>query len=339
MQDLIGQVLRIRDFKKMKQPSEYISLSLSYIFCLSVTISVMVFSSGKTSSPLITTTVKNFTIVCSPEDKNLSVIIRQSLQKAIPEYEHFYGIRIQDPITILLPSSLMQIDPEVLRRLPKWSNAVFLPAEQRIILKKPLWYNTDQRLDQVFRHELSHVYFYFRFRDRKTPLWFNEGLAEYLGGTRMDISNGLALSNAMLSGNIIPLQEIDGLLTFSWSQARLGYLQSLTAVQFLEKQLHQHGIHWINFFEAVDNYGFEPALKMSAGVDLIDFEIKWYHWIDEQYKWFVIFNWENLIWVLMIVVLAGALYALRYRNRKILQQWESEEEISNQDQMTSMLEN
>jgi hypothetical protein len=323
----------------MKQKFEHISLSLSYIFCLSVTILVIFFSSGKTSSPLLTTTLKNFTIVCSPEDKNLSNMVLQSLQMAIPEYEHFYGTRIQDPITILLPSSLMQIDPAVLQRLPEWSNAVFLPAEQRIILKKPLWYNTDQRLDQVFRHELSHVYFYFRFRDRKIPLWFNEGLAEYLGGTKMDISNGLVLSNAMLSRKIIPLQEIDSLLTFSTNRARLGYLQSLTAVQFLEKQLQQHGNHWLNFFEAINNYGFEPALKMSAGMDLIDFEIQWYRWLDDRYKWFVIFNWENLIWVIMIVVLAGALYAIRYRNRKILQQWESEEEISDQNQMTSMLEN
>ncbi len=323
---------------RMKQIINHFSITGPVITFLPFIILWLYCFNGQAKNPEAEISYKNFVIKYQPDDENFAHMVQRVLEPAIPEYENFYGVKLQSHITVSLPSSLLDIDQSILHDLPEWSNAVFLPELQKIILKKPQWYSNDQQLSQVFRHELSHAYFHQRFGSRQIPLWFNEGLAEFLGGTHMDISNGVVISNALFTGNLIPLQDMDSLLTYSWSRARLAYLQSFTAIRFLEKQLQQHGNHWLNFFNAIDNYGFEPALKMSTGMDRIDFEIKWYHWVDDQYKWFVIFNWENLIWVFMVLVMAGALYAIRYRNRKILRQWESEEKINNQDQMTSMLE-
>ncbi|MBN2366321.1 MAG: hypothetical protein JXL67_09135 [Calditrichaeota bacterium] len=281
---------------------------------------------------------QNFRIKYGQGAEKITRNIISILEIAVPEYEKFYGTDLEREVVIFLPSSLLDFHPLVFDQLPEWSNGVFVPDRNQIILKKPQWYSTDQNFTQVLRHELSHVYFHRMFANSEVPLWFNEGLAEYLSGTALDISNGLKISNAMFAGQLILLSHVDSLQDFSWNRAQLAYLQSLSAVIFLEKRLNQLGISWQDFFESVRRNGFEQALKNSLGMDPIDFEIKWYHWLKENYKWFIIFNWENLIWVVMIIILAGALYAMRYRNRKTLRRWEEEEEKSKEEQLTQSIE-
>ncbi len=281
---------------------------------------------------------RNFKIRYGMDDANIAENVLNILTAAIPQYEAFFGISLDRQITIYLPSSLLEIDPWVFGQLPDWSNGVFVQDRNQIILKKPQWYSTDQNFTQVLRHELSHAYFRQKFGQINTPLWFNEGIAEYLSGSRLDISNGLKLSNAMFSHSLISLAHIDSLMEFSWSRAQLAYIQSLSAVIFLEKQLRERNTDFLAFMDSVRSEGFDKALKMSLGIDIIDFEIKWYRWLDENYKWFIVFNWENLIWVIMIIVMAGALYAVRYRNRKIMLRWEKEEQEKSDDQLTETIE-
>ncbi|NIU01716.1 MAG: hypothetical protein GWN62_30000, partial [Aliifodinibius sp.] len=61
--------------------------------------------------------------------------------------------------------------------------------------------------------------------------------------------------------------------------------------------------------------------------DEIDFEIAWYRYIEDKYRWLFILNLENLIWVALLLVLFLGMYLIRYRNKKILEKWEYEEQI------------
>jgi hypothetical protein len=108
-------------------------------------------------------------------------------------------------------------------------------------------------------------------------------------------------------------------------RARLAYHESLTAVIFMEKLLHQQHISWQQFFNWLISDGFNKALQRATSHDTIDFEIAWYRWLKETYQWFLIFNWENLIWLIIIIILLGSIYAVRYRNRKTLEAWEKQE--------------
>ena len=64
------------------------------------------------------------------------------------------------------------------------------------------------------------------------PRWFDEGLAVYYSGERGLASSSL-ISKALLSNSIIPLEEIDEVLTFHKEKAQLAYQESFTAITFL----------------------------------------------------------------------------------------------------------
>ncbi|MFZ0390437.1 MAG: hypothetical protein WAN36_08250, partial [Calditrichia bacterium] len=193
------------------------------------------------------------------------------------------------------------------------------------VIRPPDIRTAESNLEESLSHELSHLYFNEKFGREYLPLWFNEGLAEKLSGERLGIQQGIILSNALWARKIIALSHIDSLLQFSGHRASLAYLQSFSAVLFLENRYLGGQKSWQEFLTAVRQTGWETALNRFTGMDEIDFEIKWYRWLKEKYRWFIIFNAENLIWIAMVIVLAGALYAVRYRNRQILENWEKEE--------------
>ena len=242
-------------------------------------------------------------------------------------YESFYNLRLKGTVTIRIPASRNEYEKGTDSHLPDWSNGYYTSQNQSIVLKKPNWYMNNDDFGQVLRHELSHLYFQSKFQGIDVPLWLNEGLAEYLSGRRIYIEQGLIISNALFANNLIPLSDIDSLNFFPAMRARLAYHESLTAVIFLEKLLEQNGIPWNLFFDWIGSEGYKNSIENATRYDFIDFELAWYRWLKDTYQWFLIFNWENLIWLIIIVILLGSIYAIRYRNRKILQDWEYQETI------------
>jgi hypothetical protein len=263
------------------------------------------------------------------ENEYIAEEIISSLKGHIKDIELFYNQKIKGTVTIVIPNSTAEFDELTGGSIPRWSNAVFVSQSFQIFIKKPEWYMEDKGIKKSLLHELSHAYFFIKFGDVKYPLWLNEGLAEYLSGEKIMIRGGVQISNALFSRKLIPLKDIDSLLTFSSSQANLAYLQSLSVIYFLQDYLRMKGYGWSDFFNLLNSNGFEVALKRLTGMDQLDFEIKWYHWVKGKYRWFIILNWENLIWIFLIIILIGASYAVRYRNKNLLREWEREEENMN----------
>lgn len=285
------------------------------------------FGSLFAKSPQIAVRYENFKVYYKAADEKRAMAVLTLLKKVIPKYEKFYGVTLNQPVSIYLPSTRQEFNRLSNRNLPDWSGAVFLPRHNRIVLKKTEWTTGELRLDRELPHELSHAFFNKKFENQSMPLWFNEGLAEFLSGELMDTGNGVRIANALFANQILPLTHIDSLLLFSASKARLAYLQSLTVILFMQNRFIKNDKQWDSFFHSINKTGFETALHQLTGMDFIDFEIKWYRWLQDKYKWFIVFNLENLIWIAMILVLVGALYAIRYRNRKILSKWEMEESV------------
>lgn len=267
----------------------------------------------------------NFVIIYSLEDEDYVNNILTVLKEVLPQLVSFYNINLDRRISIIIPASRLEYEHLTSMSVPTWSGAIFIPESFQIIIRKPEWYSGENELQKSMIHELSHAFFHEKFSPQQLPLWFNEGIAEYLARGRINLQMGLIISNALFTKNVGKLEEIEEMLSFSEGRARLAYLQSFTAVLFMETYLREHKLTWGEFFDFVNEYGFYKSLEMVSGMDIIDFEIKWYRWIKNKYRWFVILNWENLIWVFMIFILIGAMYALRYRNKKILDQWEMEE--------------
>jgi len=268
---------------------------------------------------------QNYLIQYHVNDENRALQVVRILKKNVPAIANFYNIVFDRRITVILSGSAGEFQRLTQSQLPNWSAAVFLPAEKKIIIRDPKFLHTQDQLEKEITHEISHLYFTARFSPAALPLWFNEGLAEYLSQEEIDLNNGVIIANALFAKKIIPLTNIDSLLSFSPGRAQLAYAQSFSAILFLENLLHKSGSNWQVFLNSIEDGGFQDALYKNIQMDAIDFEVKWYQWLKNKYQWFVIFNFENLIWFGLAIVLIGALYAVRYRNRKRLNQWEEEE--------------
>lgn len=303
-----------------------IRFSLYIIFLIVLFIGMISFPSvfGQQQNKL-QVNYRNFVINYSLEDENYVNKTLTVLKEVLPQLISFYNIDLDRRISIIIPTSRLEYERLTSMSVPTWSGAIFIPENSQIIIRKPEWYSGENEFQKSMIHELSHAFFYEKFSPQQLPLWFNEGIAEYLARGRINLQMGLIISNALFTKNVGKLEEIEEMLSFSEGRARLAYLQSFTAVLFIETYLQKHKLTWAEFFDFVNEDGFYKSLEMVSGMDIIDFEIKWYRWIKNKYRWFVILNWENLIWIFMIFILIGAMYALRYRNKKILDQWEMEE--------------
>ena len=268
---------------------------------------------------------ENYKIVYEPDDEAEARLLLKTLEKVLPEFENFFNLKIAQLVEIYLPPQPADFRRSAPANLPPWVQGVYLLEKQKIVVKKSGWMNEPADLAEVLAHELSHLYLQHRLTGIKIPAWFNEGLAQKLSGKKIPISEGVILANALFARKFIELKEIDSLSIFSESQARLAYGESLDAVLFLENYIRIKGLNWTKYFDIIYASGFEKAIQEVTGQDLLDFEIKWYRSVKEKYQWFIIFNWENLIWLAMVLVLIGAMYAIRYRNRRVLLQWEREE--------------
>jgi hypothetical protein len=70
--------------------------------------------------------------------------------------------------------------------------------------------------------------------------------------------------------------------------------------------------------------GWETALLNSIGRDEIGFEIDWLDALEKKYRWMMLMNFENVMWVILVLALFLIMYFIRLRNKRKLRQWEDE---------------
>lgn len=269
---------------------------------------------------------QNFLIKYEIDSENMALKVVALLEKNVGKIEEFYDTTVNTPVSIIVTGSLADFEAYSNSSFPTWTGAAYLSSRDIILLKNPSWANQEIDFQREFVHELSHLYFDKKFGESEIPLWYNEGLAEYLSVGSVNLHSGLVLSNAIWAKSILPLGRIDSLLSFSKQKAELAYVQSLSAVMFLFDRLGNHESPNL-FHQSIVEKGWANAFQQNVGMDLVDFEIAWYRHVDDKYRWLFILNVENLIWVALLLVLMIGMYLIRYRNKKILEKWEYEEQI------------
>lgn len=267
----------------------------------------------------------NFRILYSPQNEKTAAAVARMVEFHQARLEGFYGLQIAETASIIIAASPAEFREYGSARLPEWSSAAYILPENLILVKSPAWAGSLPQLERDFLHELSHLYFHQKFAALYLPLWYNEGLAEYLGGRRLEMADEIKLSTAVFSGKTIPLDRIDSLLYFPPAKAELAYLQSLSAVLLLKETLRREGVEWGDFHELVLQAGWEAALQQSTGMDEFAFEEAWLRALEKNYRWLFLLNIDTLLWLILGVVFILAIYLIRRRNKKRLRRWEAQE--------------
>jgi hypothetical protein len=225
-----------------------------------------------------------------------------------------------DPITIIYYSRNDRRRLGV--RLPEWGGGGAIGPDTIIIPvdRAPL---AAMDLPRVTVHELVHVALERACGRLRLPRWLHEGLAMTLSG-EVQFEEQLALSRALFSKRIIPLDSIDNVNRFDQWGATLAYSESHMAVSFV---IDQYGIDAVSeLLAAIRSEGrFDRALFQEFGLTPAEFEQLVMRYIADHNGVLVLISDSNLFWILAALFVVVAFVLIRIRNRKKWKRMEEEE--------------
>ncbi len=208
--------------------------------------------------------------------------------------------------------------------IPDWGEGVADAAQSLIVLKSPNFSKNPARFAKVVRHELIHVLVGQSLDpSQNIPKWFSEGVAIYFSYDEY-FSGGKAISKALFSHSIIPLDEIDELLNFQSAQASLAYEQSYSVILYLEDKYGFASIVQI-VQELKQGKTFKQTVLDVYGEDLYDIEYNWYAYIEKKYRWRFLLDFETFLWIFILLLFIFVFVAIRIRNRRTVKRWEDED--------------
>ncbi len=205
---------------------------------------------------------------------------------------------------------------------PEWARGVYLSINHTIALNLTNFGASLPKLESVLVHELSHAFFDKAYKDSHAPNWLNEGLAEYLSGGIVEL-DPFVLASALQANSLPELAELENMHRFPRNKAQLAYMQCLAAVQYLFELL---GDRRAAFFRMVKDKGWHEALGEMLQMDDIDFELEWYEYAKKRFRWYVIFNLENLLWIVGAIAVMAIFIWKIFKNRQKMRKWAEEQQ-------------
>jgi len=130
-----------------------------------------------------------------------------------------------------------------------------------------------ERLRKALAHEYAHGAVHFLTHNR-CPLWFNEGIAEYMSETWTPDKQAHLLQ-ARDSGRLFPLESLSAALRDSSSpRIRLAYIQAMSVVQFIASRYGVYNLRRI--LDRIDEGDdIEEALRRSINIGMKQLEEEW----------------------------------------------------------------
>ncbi len=235
------------------------------------------------------------------------------------------GIAFPGAIDVYLARDRSQIDELRLppHTFPVWGQAIALP-HQKVIIIKTQGIRSFEDFREIFIHEYTHILLGSLFADRSIPVWLHEGLAMKLSG-EWSFSRIITMSQAVLSGRLIPIQRLMTSFPQDEFEARIAYAESYYLISFFH---HEFGAEALGSFirDYGRGFGYEQALFRSTGLKEKDFLKKWNRFVRLRFSWLPIGFSAGAFWFLVTLVFIYAAFRKRKRSREILAAWQEEEE-------------
>ena len=260
-----------------------------------------------------------------PREEELARSSAEKIQTSIQRTGEMLRLELQYPFEVVIARS----DDAFLKyagRLPEWAGAVANYNTNRIVLKSPSLGQTDiWGYDETLKHEVAHMVIGQNLDPARLPRWLNEGLAMAAAGQH-SFRDTYTLAMAVVRDDLIPLNELEQMLRFHRQKASLAYIEAYSAVQYLQKELPAGTLPEVFSVMRESEISFSQALKRVSGISDYYLEYHWRKDLKSQYRWIMILSSDTVIWILFPVLALLAYLAVKWRNRKKMQEWQSEEE-------------
>lgn len=240
-----------------------------------------------------------------------------------PIFSEKLNLTLTTPIEIYICPSPSIFNSLTQGQLPEWSEAVSISGRNTIILKSPLWSQSRRTFLATVIHEIVHILIAQKVRNNPVPTWLHEGLAVYLSG-EAELASSSMVGKALTTNSLIPLNQIDYVLTFQKDKALLAYQQSFLVIKFI---IDNYGFLAISqFLEGFQNHNsLDEVFQRVTQLKFSEFEAQWRQFIQKERRWDVILDIDNLLWTTIGILFIIAVITLYLRNRKRIKEWEQSE--------------
>jgi hypothetical protein len=219
------------------------------------------------------------------------------------------------PIRIYLAPDAARFDSLTGGGAPDWGAGVALPDSDIIVmpLRQPKR-GAFEEMGTTLRHEIAHIRLHRYLSPVRIPRWFDEGYATWASGS-LDWESAWLLRLAFVRQQAPSLDS----LALEWPEgatdARVAYLLSASAVQFLVDQSGERGLRV--FLENWKSSGsFDDALGRTYGMTAGIFERDWRRAVRARYGWAVILSNTLVLWGIIGLLIVVLYVVRRKRDRK-----------------------
>ena len=269
-------------------------------------------------------TSDHFIIQYHPNNRILAESVLHALEKAYTPVTMDIGHTLDQPIRVYIAISDQEFHSLTRNALPDWGIGCAFPNSRLIVLKANPETVSTGRLKQVAIHELTHVVLGQALQGKRVPRWFDEGLAMY-ESYEWNFGQSVTMAKAVFTRSLLPLRRIDHVLHFDRDKAQLAYTQSLLAVSYLIKEYGLETFHEI--IRTLAKTGdIDRALAEVIGLRYGEFESQWYKYVASKYGWISLFTNSFYLWIGIAFLFILAFLFKKYRSKKIMRSWETEDE-------------
>lgn len=264
-----------------------------------------------------------FVIYYGENDSKKHQLVLKTLHKSYQKLSQEIGGELQDSIAVFICPSEKVYRQFVGENFPNWSEGVASPSNNVIILKSPNLLPDHAVISKIAIHELTHIILHKAVNGHPIPRWFNEGMAVYYSGEK-SFASGSLISKALITKSIIDLKDINEVLNFHSDKAQLAYQESYLAILYLFEQFGKEKVKQIISLMGKGK-NLDLAFLEAIGMDTVDFEYDWYHYIKKQYRWRFLIDFDTYLWIFILALFLVGFMIIRRRNRLTIQRWENDE--------------
>ena len=221
-----------------------------------------------------------------PDELKVAEFIAGVADTVYGEYATFFAIQFESKIPVILYGTHHDFkETNVTPYLVSESTAGFTEfSKGRIALP---FNGSYVKLEKVFRHEMVHSFMleklrvvmsaHRRFNYGGPPLWFVEGLAEYLANRGLDTESEMYLRDAVTSGLLYTLDEI-----WRVEGTYLMYKEGESALHYIATRFGEEAIRLIldNWWKS-DRFSF--VLEQTIGTPLEQLSMDWVSYLKRRH--------------------------------------------------------
>ncbi|MBM3234830.1 hypothetical protein FJZ31_00890 [Candidatus Poribacteria bacterium] len=236
---------------------------------------------------------EHFDIYYYPDEARLVSVMGDIAEDAYRKFSEDFGHELSErtPLILYKCHSDFQETNIILEELSEGVGGFAEFFKRRIVIP---FTGSMTQFQAVIFHELTHIFQYDIIYQKPVahiytgeflyspPIWFIEGMAEYMSGNR-DATDEMVLRNACVSNSIVPLTYLEDFYILG-SQVFLGYKEGQSAIEYLVQTYGRDKL--ANILQELKHSrtkSLDDAFKNTIGTDVQKFDKDWQHSIKRKY--------------------------------------------------------